>query len=437
MDGIWTYGESLRFATSGGRTITIWEVGFTSGAAPTEVETFTAPGIGMLYGDLGLLPAPCRLALVFTNTVLVWDVQNSEYLLIHTGARFDMRTSFSSNGRFFACSAESDIYLWKESPAGYILHEKLACSTDHPSPLLSPNGESIVVFGGHTIRLWRTKSLTPPPSGISTQVPQLTKNLVLDFSPDGTLAVVTVQNDETVVVLNLKSGIPRLTIDAGVRVYGLRVIGNAVVVVGGEKAITWNLPAGDCVLGARVGLQDSSRTVGVNYLEPMASASISPDSRRVAVVSGRPFHHLSICSTSTGELLGESSGEASAIRTAPATTLWFSPDGCDLWCVRDNSEACRVWEVSGGWRVNEGWEMELLGLPGPEWRTVDVEEYPWRSSHGYQVTTDWWILSPDGKRLLMLPPPFQSHGVHRVWKGRFLALLHGGLSEAVILELDP
>ena len=72
---------------------------------------------------------------------------------------------------------------------------------------------------------------------------------------------------------------------------------------------------------------------------------------------------------------------------------------------------------------------------------VDIEHppegYPWASSRGYRVTNDWWILDPDGKRLLMLPPHWQSYAVHRVWKGKFLALLHGGLSEPVILEMEP
>ena len=49
---------------------------------------------------------------------------------------------------------------------------------------------------------------------------------------------------------------------------------------------------------------------------------------------------------------------------------------------------------------------------------------------------DQWILSPDGKLLLMLPPPWQSSALQRVWKGQFLVLLHGRLSEPVILKLE-
>ena len=63
---------------------------------------------------------------------------------------------------------------------------------------------------------------------------------------------------------------------------------------------------------------------------------------------------------------------------------------------------------------------------------------PWGSPHGYKVTIDGWTLSGDEKRLLMLPPLWQSQlDVDRVWNGKFLALLHGTLPEPVILELDP
>ena len=74
------------------------------------------------------------------------------------------------------------------------------------------------------------------------------------------------------------------------------------------------------------------------------------------------------------------------------------------------------------------------------WDEVDVEAvggYPWKSSRGYQITNDWWILDPEGKRLLMLPAAWQFHGEEQcVWKEQFLALLSGQLPEPVILELN-
>ena len=426
-DGIWTYGESLRFATVRAGTVTIWGVGFTSGATPTKIETLPAPdGYKNIQGSLRLLPTPRRLALASEHQVLVHDVRDPEYLRHRLGARFSTRMSFSSGGRFFACSSESKIYLWKESPDGYTLHEILESSSDHPNPLLSPNGESIAVVGDHTIQLYHTRSLITTSSSIPTRAPRRAEDSVLVFSPDGTLAVFVRRGDNTVTVLNTMSGVLQLNINTGMGVDGLRVIGKTVVVIGFGKVIAWDLPAGDRVPGATVGPRDGFRKVQFNTQSPFTSgASISSDSRHVAVISRQYPHCLAIYSAFTREHLGETSIDG----TTPGTTLWFSPDGCDVWCVRESSEARRVWRVSGGQKA-----LEVLDS---EWRTVDVEGYPWRSSHGYQVTTDWWILGPDRKRLLMLPPPFQSHAVHRVWKGRFLALLHGGLSEPVILELDP
>ena len=413
---IWTHGESLRFATANPRSITIWEVGFIPGAIPVEVETLPVDFHGSPPEDAQLHPTPYRLAFVSQDRILVWDVRNSRYLLDCADAMFDLRMSFSSDGRFFACSTDGlDIYLWKESPAGYMLHGTFTSNTYFPQPLLARNGKSIVAFGrANTIQLWRTESVITPPSNILIRTPQLDNNFILDFSSDGTLAVVAGRSESTAAVLSLRSGVPQLSIDADMEVYGLRVIGNAVVVVGEQKVITWDLPAGDCVPGAWLGLEDSSSTVHLALGHRFASgASISPDSRRIAFIDDCDVY---IHSASTGELLWK--------EDQSGRIPWFSPDGCDVWCVKDSGKA-EAWNVSGRREVS-----------GP---LVDIEHppegYPWGSSCGYRVTDDWWVLSPDGERLLMLPPTWQSHPVERVWKGKFLALLHPGQSEPVILEL--
>ena len=431
---IWAHGESLRFATVDAKSITIWEVGFSSGTTPTEVETLPSPDDfdptvppegGNRTARVRLLSASCRLALNFRDKVLVWDIRNSKCLLDFTDTRLYPKMTFSSDGRFFACSTtESETYLWKESPAGYILHEILASSGPRSNPLLSPNGESIAVSNSSTIRLWRTTSFTVPPSNTLTRAPQHTGNFLLDFSPDGTLVVVST-GDSVVTVLNLMSGVPQLTIDTGMVVYYLRVIGNTVVVIGTQEVIAWDLPTGDCVPDATMSLEDSAWRTDLSgqQLDQVLTATISSDFRYIAfATSNYPDdfdHHLSIYSASTGECLGHGNTEGS--------TLWFFPNGCDVWC-----SSGREAEV---WRVDD--ERKVLELQG----TVDVEHppegYPWTSSRGYRVTDDRWILDPDGKRLLMLPAPWQSDELNRVWKGKLLTLLHGGLSEPIILDVEP
>ena len=426
-NNIWAHGGSLQFATVDVSTITIWEVGFISGGAPMKVETFPAPDnfdptmlpkkTNMEY--LEFLPVPCQLALVFKGEVWVWNAQNSKCLLHCTDTRFYSRTSFSSNGCFFACSSQLGTCLWKESPTGYVLHKVLEPRTICPTPLLSPNGESVVVVSERTVQLWHTNGFATHPSSISSQAPPPIVDFLLDFSLDETLAVVTMEGDKTVTVINLKSGIPQLTIDTGVEVGGLRVVGNSVVVLGNWKVITWDLPVEGCIPNARMSLEDSSQTINLSGDMPtyLDGASISPNSHYIALVQDQ---YLCIYSTSTGECLGH--------EVTDGYLPGFTPDGLNVWCALHSTEA-EVWRVGGGQIMLECLEGEVDIEDPPE-------ESPWGSSCGYQVTEDWWILGQDGKRLLMLPPPWQSDVLQRVWKGKYLALLHCGLSEPVILKLE-
>jgi len=305
--------------------------------------------------------------------------------------------TFSSDGRFFAYSTiVSSVYLWKESPIGYILHGVLAPGVSGSGPLLSRNGESIATFGGCAIRLWRTKGFTAPPSSTSAQPYPLVREFVLDFSHDGMLAVFARNSDKIVTVLNLKSGVPQLTIDASIGVNGFGMIGNTVVVMGGWKTITWDLPAGDFVPDARVGLKESSRTIthgGRYQLDYVHGASISPDFQHVAFTA-QNFTHANSDPENCLRIYDVPTGEDLQWRLPKECVPRFSPDGHNIWCANSRGEA-KVWRVVGGQEVLECLEQ-----------TVNIEDpsegSPWGSSFGYRVTEDWWILGPDGRRLLML-----------------------------------
>ena len=422
----WTHGGFLRFATADATTITIWEVGFASSATPTKVETLPAPVDfdGKSVEDAELHPTTYRLAFVSQERILVWDLQNSRYLLESADAKFSLKMSFSSNSRFFTCATKgSKVYLWKETPAGYILHGILVPNTEKPTPLLARNGESILAFGGCTIQLWHTKRLTTPPPSILTQALRRDDRFIVEFSSDEMFAAVAEKMDNTVTVLNLKSGVPQLTIDTSMNVFGLGMIGNVVAVIGNPKVMAWNLPAGDCDSHGRVGLEGSSWTINLNnghgHILTVYSATISSNSRHIALCCAEGVFTFN---GSTGEYVGDES-----IPPGPAN-IRLSPNGCDVWFVRRDGGA-NVWRVGSRGKVFSYLESanDIEDLP---------EGYPWGSSRGYRVTDNWWILGPDRRRLLMLPPPWQSYAEHRIWKGRFLALLHGGLSEPVILELD-
>jgi len=335
--------------------------------------------------------------------------------------------TFSSDGHFFACSINgSDIYLWKESPTGYILQEIIIPSTPHSKPLLSLNGQSVVVFGGQKVWLQQTKGFTTGPSRISTRATLHTEDFLVNFSPDLALAVVARKRDTTVMVLDLNFGVPWLTIDVDMKVYCLQVTKHTVLVVGDSNVIAWKLPTSDCIPNVMMSLKDSSWTTNLHDLLPgedhfVRGASISPDSCYVAIVQtfyGTGATFMSVHSMFTGVGLMRSG-------FGLGRTPWFSPDGCNIWCIGFNGHIHNKYTLGAGHGLRN-----VYGDPRHA-----AEELLWASSCGYQVTGDWWVLDPDGKRLLMLPPPWRSYDVQRAWKGRFLVLLHCELLEPVILDL--
>ena len=419
---IWTHGECIRFATVGPGSIVIWEVGFTSTDAPIEVERLPVLGdLGGLRGAL-FLPALSRLASASKAGAMVWDARNSK-LLLNAGNIRPETMSFSSDGRFFACGTfDREVYIWKESHAGYIHCKELMPGIfETPRPFISPDGGSIVAVHNSIVHLWRTADPTPPPSIVPTQS---VGHFVLEFSPDGALAAVARVNGNTATVLDLKSGNPRLIVDAGMGIIGLRVTRDTIVVVGQGKVVTWTLPAGDCTLNARVNIDQSVQTTMFDYPAQegrrtfVPYMSISPGLDRVAIV-GYGSDPLEIYDVSTGErLAGTAIG---------GLMPWFTPDGREVWCMGNSVR---------GWTIVKDSESGVTKLE-PVGPTIQPSGgNPWRSSRGYRVTDDWWVVSPSGKRLLWLPHDWRSPETNRKWSGRYLGLLRGELLEAVILELD-
>ncbi|KAF9644979.1 hypothetical protein BDM02DRAFT_3131408 [Thelephora ganbajun] len=413
---IWTHGECLRFATMKSGSITTWEVGFASRNAPAEVESLPFPDDSPhdLFPQ-SFHPTLSRLAFIHSERIFVWDARYSKFLL-NEDAKYSYDTSFSRDGRFFMHGEGlSEIYLWKESPTGYILHRRLYYEVGPPNTLISPNGESIFAFGFGVIQLSRTIDSTTSFSRKQNHTP-----FIVEFSPGETLAAVTRFKDKTITVLDLKSGDSLSIIDAGMGVHGQRVTGSTVVAVNNEKVVTWNLPARDRVLNTTL--------VVCPGMGSSVFASISPNLHNIAIVEG-PFSGNPPClhlhDVPTGRCLGSVLMRGNGHRRP-----WFTPDGREVWYITDEGEANGLTTVED----NESGviKLEQLGSTNQPPNTA-----PWLPSRGYQIVDDGWIFSISGRRLLRLPPHWRSSNTaDRTWSGRFHALLHGTLPEAVILELE-
>ena len=415
---IWTYGEFLQFATMGLESIIIWKIGFTSANMLTQIGSLPVPDSFNSLQESLFHPTLHLLAYITGKKVLIWDAENSKLLLdsIDIKGELDIDMSFSSDGHFFACAGGPETYLWKESPNGYILYRKLTSDAGAYEPHISPNGELIVTLGNSSIQLWHTMDSTVF-STTSTQVPPGRKNnFILQFSPDEALALVTRIGDETVTVLDLKSGIPQLVINAGMGICGLRVAGGTAILVGDGKITTWNLSAGDCVQTIAFD-HPSFPTYGLG-----PAISISPNLCYIAITDWSD--HLHLYNTHNGQHL-----RSVATAIDQGVIPWFTPSGHEVWGVDQSGNIDR-------WGIVENNESDIPDLVHTGLTRDPPDGFPWKSSNDYKDRDDHWIFHSSGKRLFWLPPHWQTDWTCKMWVGRFLALLHKELPEAVILELE-
>ena len=431
LDRIWTHGEHLQFATLNHGTITTWEVGFTSTHMLAEVESLSIPDNFDSHGVL-FHPTPSQLAFIAEGRILVWDAQNSKFLLDCIDVERPVWMSFSPDGYIFTCGTTNyAIHLWKRTPTGYTFHQKFISNTWAPIPLISPNGMSIITFCSSVIQLWHTTDSTSH-STSSTQALQRGKNIfILEFSPNKTSAVVARMEDETVTVLDLKSGISWLVIDTNMKVHGLRVGDGNIIVVGDGKIVTWDMPVGDHIPNLRANIDNSVQTITFDHppfstFTSRPTISVSPDLNHIVVVEPDEVRFGGSClclyNVHTGQCLGSTPVKF-------GTSPWLTPDGQNVWCVEDCNKA-------DGWKVVRDGKSDVVNLVHLGLTIHQPDGSPWQSSHGHQVTDDQWILSSSGERLFWLPPHWRSHWWHRMWSGQFLVLSHRELSEVVILELE-
>ena len=426
---IWTHDEHFRVATVDADSIRIWQSPFTLKHPPVEVESLPVPG-KIVYAFYCLfLPSLSRLAFNLYDSIQIWDAKASKLLLksgfmqVSSTIAGPPNSSFSSDGRFFAsANLAGEVHVWKETPTGYVSHQRLPFFTHLSQPQFSPNGESIIVSFPSMLRRWRTRDQVLSLSGISAGDWQ---PFVLGFSPDKKFAVFARYYRSIVTIVDLHSGEQRWTTDMGVKIDCLGMTEDTVVVVGEEKIATWNLGGGDCVF--HISINDSVPfTTPEGLLLPgipgmPTQMSISPDLSHVVVAResrGPSSSSLEVDNVSTGRRLAR-------IKTTDAMTPFFTQDGREVWVgITDGSfgEQSKIIEDSKSGTI----ELNTQTNEGPP-RAIFRE-----SPHGHEVTEDGWVLSPARKRLLWLPHRWRSHKWNRVWRGRFLGLLHDR-QEVVIL----
>ena len=425
VKAIWTCGEYLQFATVESGSITIMQLSFTLSHPPTQVGSLSTPD-NFSSEELVLLPTLSRFSFILHGEILVWDAQHNKFLLHSTNVEHPKDMSFSSDGHFFACGTwDRDFHIWKESPIGYVSHQKLTAGAIVTIPLVSPNGESVISPSYAVLQLWHTANSPTHLPNPSKQAPKDSEWFFVEFSPDESLVAVAEKSSKTVTILDIKSGHPWLVIDADTEICGLRMTGDKTIIVGDGRIVTWDLPARDCTFNTRRDIRNcvqitTFRCSGDPY---DLHASISPNLRYMAFWNGGDDSEpLCLYNTHTGEIL--------VTTTSSNALVGFTPSGHEVWCAHMDGRVDK-------WKVVEEIGSNTIKLEKLESYMTSPSGLPWNSPDGCQDTDNGWILGSNKNWLLCLPPHLQSNvKTQKKWSRKLLAVWNGNSLEPCIFELE-
>jgi len=445
----WTHEGSVWFAiylnTGMGHVITIKE--FQPNATP-PLCTLSSFSIPPYDGKFTFSSVSFHASFVSRLAgVIVLDVQDSKVLLqtqLGVGYSYIGPGQFSPNGHLFACSTlEGKIYIWQNTPTGYIPWSSLRPQLVVYRFLFSPTTTPILCRGAMGVQLVHpglSQALGNHPSPTSdTDVGYLNPHLrhLVAYSTDRMYIAMALQGSSIVTVLKGSSGNPQQLTNPDLETEDIKIIDNTLFVVGRHnKLVRWNLEA-----GGEVGSSHSARRVVVEALviDPDAYLlTLSHDCTQIAFTTGqtvflqdlrdpRPITQYE----SIGSVMG----------------LQFFPDKCGLWLYTE-IRAKHISNPNGSITCPRTRYLVELGIVegGGFWDITtttlsDVGVWGHLSSYGccVEVFLGKWVLDSRDKKLLWLPPSWRTCYEFDAlkWDGNFLALVEGHHPEPIIIQFYP
>ena len=364
---LWTVDKSFRVMTterSGYHigTIDIFEVGSTL----ARIQSFSPPLLNA--STISFSPTVHHISISGDNTLCIFNIQNSENLLIATG--YFLSHYFSSDGCLFAASKESAIHVWKRVSNSYAVSGTFQCQgLSNPSLQLSLTPSSILGHSGDILRMWRVHRL---PVSFETQLQHY-----VGLSRSGTRVATARELEDTVTIIDLLTQAPPQFIDTDIPIEGLVITGKVLLVAGLGKLVAWLLTEEGLVDGVigdrRVGISDAIWTIPLSLLVFSVEGQLG--------VINQDGNALHVYHTETGEVL------------CPTRTPqkyygnhWYYPNdplrGRHYLCYHNlcNTPPEDSWQISQP-ALREGWVKDSKGkhrfwVP-VEWRT-DWDPADWR-----------------------------------------------------------
>jgi len=388
---LWAHDKSFRVITTttrldGGSTINIYEVGFTL----TMVEQYHFQYY--ITRDV-FSPTTYRIAVSYQDPKdhdlgrhHILNLYNSEVLLWNLSSYEDI--IFSPDGNLVAAITLGQVPIWKYTSGRYTRWRQLRQAS--LSLQFSPTSSSILCCSNalHILHLDHTLAASTIESCTTTH-----SELLDTYPPHGTY-VVTVHHGESIItVTNLhpQNPSPSQFIDTGLKILGIAMTGNVLLVGCSDTIVAWLLTEEGVVDGFFGGRADCSNCLwDMPHNPPLyLSLSVNGENAGIRSGSGSSVYMDPLC------LYHTKTGEISNLDGVQMDTIHYFGGSCCLY--PHEPPEC-------GWSVSQ----------------TALEE--------------GWVKDPEGKRRLWLHPRWRSPWNKINWLDRVTTLRLKTSSELVIVK---
>ena len=422
----WEHGQSLRFATSystdGKLVIDIHQLQPSSIPLFALVESFVVPPRD---GEFSFSPPSFHAAFVSTTAVTLLDVRGSKTLLQTETPRpfYLLPGHFSPNGDFFACGTlESEIHVWKNTPAGYMPWSSLEPRLPSSVFSFSPTATSILAWGPGGVQLLDNHAGFSSPNKTAPNHDR--GDHLVAYSKDGARIATVRRGHNVVTVFDPLSDAPQRSINTAMQILDIRIVGNVVFMADMRELVGWDLEVGEIVhrafgvLISEIGVTSTDPGIAEHFILPAGCSWVAFTVNMTTFLYGVQDQWVLYKHTMDRDVMD--------IRSAP--------HGRQLCFILDSG----VFEKVGARGV-------MLSEMVEQWRVVNVIKdfamgvYSQDALHGCYIRRDsWWIEDSGGRKLLWLPPSWRmTRGFDMRWNGNFLALADGRHPAPIIIAFQP